>query len=284
MANPNYFTSNYGTKINVSGLNNNQLTKVQNLANSKYGTRAATLADQWRTKIPKAQPTPVQNAVPQPTPPTPINPPVPPQVSAEDQQRTANTLFPTERMFEPQNYEGSPLYQFQVKQGQDQLGKSLASRGLTNSGYGITQEVNIPMQAAAQDTDRMTQVATGNANRLQTMQENEAMRKERAGNEQWNRNYSLAQLMADQSPWNAAISGLGSTADTTTAAGSAYSNYLRDAYQRMISGGGGGGGFNPTALPGGPDYSNINLAALNGNTNSGNNWLNLGINALSKLF
>ena len=284
----NIFTSNYGTRINVAGLNNNQLSKIKNLANSKYGTRATNLANQWRTKIPKVTtPPPAATTTPPPAATTQpaINPPTPAAPTAEQQQTTANNLFPTERMFEPKNYEGSPLYQFQVQQGQKQLGKSLAARGLSNSGYGIQEELNIPMMAAAQDTDRMTRVAEGNANRLQTIQENEAMRRERAGNTQWDRQYSLAQLLADQSPWNAAISGLGSVADTTGQAGNSYANYLRQAFQRVMGGGGGGGrGFTPVQVPGGPDYSNINLAGLNGSSNSSNNWMNLLVNGLSKLF
>lgn len=280
MPNPNIFKSNYGTRINVKGLNSKQVNKIQNLANNKYGDRASKLASQWQTKIPKVTPPPTGGGVTQApattapaTTPQPVAAPAP--TPAAPSQDVANNLFPTERMFEPKNYQGSPLYQFQVQQGQKQLGKSLAARGLTNSGHGIEEELNIPMMAAAQDTDRMSRVAENNANRLQTMQENEAMRRERAGNNQWDRQFSLAELMSRESPWAASLEGLGAYGDNTKAAGSAYADYLRNAYTRAMGGGGGGAGFTPTQLPGGPDYSAIDLARINSGGNSTTNWMNI---------
>lgn len=283
MPNPNIFKSNYGTKINIKGLNSKQVNKIQNLANNKYGDRAAKLASQWQTRIPKTpapatgggvtQGTPPPATQPATTIPQPVTAPAP--TPAAPSQDVANNLFPTERMFEPKNYEGSPLYQFQVQQGQKQLGRSLAARGLTNSGKGIEEELNIPMMAAAQDTDRMSRVAENNANRLQTMQENEAMRRERAGNTQWDRQFSLAELMSRESPWAASLEGLGAYGDNTKAAGSAYADYLRNAFTRAIGGGGGGAGFTPQQIPGGPDYSAIDLAGINSKGNSSTNWLNI---------
>lgn len=278
-ANPNIFKSNYGTKINIKGLNSKQVNKIQNLANNKYGTRAAKLADQWRTRIPKVPPPPTGGGVTQGPPPAtePVVTP-PPAPTAPDPQATqevANNLFPTERMFEPKNYQGSPLYQFQVQQGQKQLGRSLSARGLTNSGKGIEEELNIPLRAAAQDTDRMSRVAENNANRLQTMQENEAMRRERAGNTQWDRQFSLAELMSRESPWNAALEGLGSYGDITGEAGKAYANYLRNAFTRAIGGGRGGAGFTPKPLPGAPDTSYSDFARINNAGTSSNNWLQI---------
>lgn len=200
---------------------------------------------------------------------------------------TAETLFPSTRMFEPQNYEGSPLYQFQLKEGQKQVARSLAARGLTNSGYGIEQELNVPLRAAAQDTDRMTRIASENADRLKSFQDNEALRLERQGNNQWDRAYSIAQLMADQSPWNAAVAGLNNSADVVSAAGNAQANYLRDAYGRIIpnsGGGGGGGGGTPIQLPSGPDYSNITPLQIKGDYSSNNGWMNILTNGLTSLF
>jgi hypothetical protein len=284
MPNPNIFKSNYGTKINIKGLNSKQVNKIQNLANNKYGDRAAKLASQWQTRIPKATTPPptgggvTQGVTNQPGPGNPAlatQQPAATPAPAAPSQDVANNLFPSERMFEPKNYQGSPLYQFQVQQGQKQLGRSLAARGLTNSGKGIEEELNIPMMAAAQDTDRMSRVAENNANRLQTMQENEAMRRERAGNTQWDRQFSLAELMARESPWAASLEGLGAYGDNTKAAGSAYADYLRNAFTRAIGGGGGGAGFTPTQLPSGPDYSMIDLAGINSKGNSSTNWLNI---------
>lgn len=214
------------------------------------------------------------------------------QEPAPTDPNSLDTMFPNTRMFEPENYQGSPLYQFQVKMGQDQLAKSLAARGLTNSGKGIQDELNIPMMAAAQDTDRMTRVATDNANRLQTYQTNEADRRERAGNNQWDRSFNLAGLMAAQSPWTGALAGLNNSADITSEAGKSNANFLRDYYNRVMASGGGGGGRSggggsagtPMAVPTGPDYSNITPTQIGGNYSSNSGWLNLLSQGLANLF
>lgn len=204
-----------------------------------------------------------------------------------------DALFPTTRMFEPKNYQGSPLYQFQVKQGQDQLAKSLAAKGLTNSGKAIRDELDIPMQAAAQDTDRMTRVASENADRLKSFQDNEALRREREGNNQWDRLMGLTSLMAQQSPWTGALGGLNNTVDLTTAAGQAQANFLKDAYKRIIAaggggrggggGGGGGAGVTPIPLPTGPDFTGLVPGQIAGNFNSNNGWTNLFQGGLTSL-
>jgi hypothetical protein len=199
-------------------------------------------------------------------------------------QQNVNTLYPSTTMFEPKNYEGSPLYQFQVKEGQRQLASSLAAKGLTNSGEAIRQELNIPMQAAAQDTDRMTRIASENADRATSFMNNEALRQERAGNNQWDRAYSIASLMASQSPWNAAISGLDNSASAREALGSANSNYLKDAYGRVISSGGGGGsGFVPVPNVTQPNYSNIMPSQIGAGYDSNAGWLNVLTSGLSSL-
>lgn len=191
-------------------------------------------------------------------------------------------MFPTTRMFEPQNYQGSPLYQFQVKAGEDQLAKSLAARGLTNSGYAIKQELNIPMMAAAQDTQRMTDLANRNADRLQQYQQNEALRQERAGDNQWDRSYQLAQLMAEQNPMQWAMSGLNNYGNTLNKAGQSQANYLAQLYQKVL--GGGGGGAQPLPLPTGPNYNNINPAEISNNYNTNNGWINLLTQGLNSFF
>jgi len=227
--------------------------------------------------------TPVETAPPATTPPA-MSPPLTSPGNTE-------ALFPSTRMFEPKNYEGSPLYQFQVKSGMDQLTKSLAARGLYNSGKAIQDEINIPRQAAAQDTDRMTRVASENADRLKSFQDNEALRLERAGNAQWDRQFNLASLMAQQSPWAASLAGLNNTADLTKQSGDAQANYLRDAYNRVIASGGGGGrsggsgtAATPIALPTGPDYSNIAPTQIGGDYSSNKGWLNILTGLAGSLF
>jgi hypothetical protein len=287
----NYYTSKYGTRINVAGLSGGGLNKVKTLANNQYGTKAAQVAKNLQTKIPKVTPPVVPGVTPPPANPTitPINnqQPAPAAVQGAPDPAATQALFPTTRMFEPKNYEGSPLYQFQVKAGQDQLKKSLAAKGLVNSGAAIKQELDIPMQAAAQDTDRMTRLASENADRLYNMQNNESQRLERQDNNQWDRRYSLAQLMAEQSPWQAALQGLGNSADITKAAGSSQANYLRDAYQRIIASGGGGGGGRgggssaPLAPAAQIDMSKINQAGLINGINNQTGTTNLLTNTLA---
>lgn len=231
--------------------------------NQMHGAGAA------RNGIPvAAQPATQAPAVSTPDPVT--TNPSPPLV---DPNKIAEGLFPSTRMFEPENYEGSPLYQFQLKEGQKQVARSLAKRGLTNSGHGIEQELDVPMRAAAQDTDRMTRIASENASRLERMQQNEALRQERAGNTQWDRSYSLAQLLAQQSPWDAAIGGLDASAGATQGMGQEQANWLRNYYQKVL--GGGGSTAQPIPLPGGPDYSGVDGAAINGQYSSNNGWFDL---------
>lgn len=302
------FTSKLGTDINIGGITGKPLQRIKRLANTGYGDRAAMVAKRNRMKIRRAGApgtTPVTDTPATTTPdyqipagemnPTgPINfqpiadgGPTTPGAPSQDQ---INTLFPSTRMFEPQNYEGSPLYQFQLKEGQKQVAKSLAARGLTGSGYGITQELNVPLRAAAQDTERMTQIASQNADRLKSFQDNEALRQERAGNNQWDRAYSVAELMARQSPYQSAIDGLNNSADSMLGAGSAQANFLKDYFKKVIAQGGGGGGGRggssgtPIPVPGAPNYINTQPTGISGNYSSNNGWLDLLTKGLSSFF
>jgi len=140
---PTYYTSKYGTKINTTGITGKPLTKIQSLADSKYGTKAQALAQKQRLMIPKVGP-PLTVA---PTTETPAaTQPAAATTPSTAAPGTPETLFPSTRMFEPENYQGSPLYQFQLKEGQKQVAKSLAARGLTNSGRGIEEELDVPLR------------------------------------------------------------------------------------------------------------------------------------------
>lgn len=265
-----------------------KLTQQQIAHQQDYAARHPQHAKANGIKIPKVKTAPPATdsppAVIPPVSSTPIANTTPTDPTAGGD---ANTLFPNERMFEPQNYEGSPLYQFQLKEGQKQVARSLAARGLRDSGTGIQEELDVPMRAAAQDTDRMTRIAEGNADRLQKIQSDEAMRLERQGNNQWSRIYDTASLMANQSPWNQAIAGLNNSADITRDAGNAQANFLKDYYNRAGGGGGGGRGGSVKSLipvPTSPDYSNIIPTQLGGQYSSNQGWLNLLTSGLSSIW
>lgn len=52
-----YYTSPYGTKIDITGLSSAQVAKVKAQADAKYGTKAAALADSFRKQTTKTTPT-----------------------------------------------------------------------------------------------------------------------------------------------------------------------------------------------------------------------------------
>jgi hypothetical protein len=282
-----YTSNRTGDSVNVKGIDDAGRQKIKKLVNTGRVQKANKFADKMR--IPKAPGAPVAPVDPQVTiKPIDFTPPTPAVKPPGASQDTLKTLFPSTRMFEPENYEGSPLYKFQVKEGLNQVSKSLAARGLTNSGYGIRKELDVPMMAAAQDTDRMTRVASENADRLKSFQDAEALRLERAGNAQWDRAFSLADLMASQSPWAAGLAGLNNTADLTSERGKSQANYLRDAYAKIFAapggGGGGGGGFVPQPLPSGPNNINITPAQIAADNASNNGWMNILTTGLGSLF
>lgn len=268
-----YYIPKSGQQVKIGGLAEKPLNRVIGLADQGKFGRANKVYQRQKNKGLLSQPTAATPtaAAPAVAAPTPV-------AAAPAQQAApsnANTLFPNSRMFEPQNYEGSPLYKFQVQQGQKQLGKSLASRGLTNSGYGIEQELNIPLRAAAQDTERMQNVAMDNANRLQSMQENEAMRLERQGNNQWNRMYQTAGLLAQQSPWQAAVNGLDNSANALNNRGQDQMNFLKDFYQKQFAPAMGPMAVTPpqSALPTAqPNFVNTQVPQLVGEYSQGNQW------------
>lgn len=52
-----YYTSPFGTKIDITGLSSAQVAKVKAQADAKYGTKAAALADSFRKQATKGTPT-----------------------------------------------------------------------------------------------------------------------------------------------------------------------------------------------------------------------------------
>ena len=67
----------------------------------------------------------------------------------------------------PQNYEGSPMYQFQKEQGQKDLSKLMAARGLTNSGAEIEANSKFLNELGATESEKARQYAENEAQRAQ---------------------------------------------------------------------------------------------------------------------
>lgn len=183
-------------------------------------------------------------------------------------------LFPNQRAFEPKNYEGSPLYQFQRDQGMKMLDRKLAAEGKLGSGFQFDQYRNFLTELGAQESERASQVAQQEANRLQTMQENEAQRRERVGNNAWDRNFSLMELMSRQNPMGYAVQGTNNLGDAYGTMADKRYGYISSQYPRVS---GGGGYVPPPYLPppaSGPDYSGFNAQIPQNEAVQNNNYYN----------
>lgn len=181
-------------------------------------------------------------------------------------------LFPNQRAFEPQNYEGSPLYKFQRDEGMKALDRKLAAEGKLGSGFQFDQYRNFLTNLGAQEAERSSQVAQQEANRLQTMQENESQRRERVGNNAWDRNFSLMELMSRQNPMGYAVQGANSLGDAYGTMANKRYDYLSSQYPRVS---GGGGYVAPPYLPppaSGPDYSGFNAQQAQNGAAQNNAW------------
>lgn len=71
----------------------------------------------------------------------------------------------TMRAYEPKNFEGSPLYQFQKQQGQRDIEKLMAARGLTNSGAEIDANSKFLNELGATEAEKQRQYAEAEAQR-----------------------------------------------------------------------------------------------------------------------
>lgn len=196
-----------------------------------------------------------------------------------------NPLFPSIRAMEPANYEGSPLYKFQQQQGEDRIKKLLNKRGLLNSGAEIEAISDFNTELGAVEADKARGYAEKEADRLERIQQNEALRRERGENRASDDRYRWTDLMLRQNPMEFAYGGMGKYGDTLGRESSAIANYLRNAYPRVSGGGGGGGGVGPfiPPFPTSPDFSGIDIiGSIGQGTNNTNYWDSIlkGIGAL----
>jgi hypothetical protein len=97
----------------------------------------------------------------------------------------------TMQAYEPKFYEGSPLYQFQKQQGQKDLEKLMAARGLTGSGAEVQANSDFLSKLGAEESEKARQYAVDAANRqTQAMQflANFDQEERQAQLDQWNKN------------------------------------------------------------------------------------------------
>jgi len=96
----------------------------------------------------------------------------------------------TMQAYEPQSFEGSPLYQFQKQKGLADLEKLMAARGLTGSGAEIQGNSDFLAQLNATEAEKQRQYAEANRDRQQRAMEFVANfdRNERESlRDQWNK-------------------------------------------------------------------------------------------------
>ena len=220
----------------------------------------------------------------------------------------------TMRANEPQFFEGSPMYQFQKEQGQKDLSKLLAARGLTGSGAEVTGYSDFLQKLGAEEADKQRQYADKEADRRQAAlqyiadydkSERETLRNQ--ANVDTDRGINLSQfdatrndawraqqlntlmgilgLQAQTSPLDLIYKGMGDQAGVYGDIGKLIANYQANNYNRALPSGGRGGGSGasqplPPMRPNDPtqlDIARILAGAGNRADNNGvfNSILNL---------
>lgn len=205
--------------------------------------------------------------------------------------------------YEPKNFEGSPLYQFQKQKGLSDMEKLMSSRGLTGSGAEVqansdflanlnAQEAEKQRQYADQQAQRnqammqfvanfdqadraaMRDQANADINRRIAMQQFEAGRSDQKQTLMTNFLQNLLQLQGENNIASLAYSGLGKQSDYQNQLMQAIASFTGQNF-KVPSGGGGGGGAAPMP-PMSPDLDIMRILA--GYSNSAGNsdaWNNV---------
>jgi len=200
--------------------------------------------------------------------------------------------------YEPKNFEGSPLYQFQKQKGMSDLEKLMAARGLTGSGAEVQANSDFLKNLNATEAEKQRQFAEQEANRNQSMMqfvanynmgENEALRNQfntdldrRIGQQQFEANrgdarntlmtnflQNILQMQSDNNIAQLGLQGMGQQSQYQQALMNALSQFTADNYKRYSGGGGGG---TPPMAPMGPEMDIMRIMANYGNQ-AGNNDL-----------
>ena len=284
----------------------NQQAKVIRDIGGKYGYN-------WQKHIGadwSPTPPPAQTAEPAPTAPAPMvdAPPVTDYLNYQSPM-TKSLLdamkggVGTMSAYEPQNFQGSPLYQFQKDKGMQDLQKLMASRGLTNSGAEIQANSNFLSELNAQEAEKQRQYAESDANRAQSqmqyianfdqternnlrdqlntdvtrrMQQQQFDATRQDGRQRLMTDFlsNVLQMQSNNPIAQLAYQGLGQQSDYTAALMKAISGNVASNYPRSY-----GGGTPPQAPNNSLDIARI---LMNYGNNAGNNDLYNGIwNALT---
>lgn len=234
------------------------------------------------------QAAPVATPPPVPTPaPTPqVNPTTDMGGNEESSLRNSMALFPSIRAMEPQNYMGSPLYDFQKKKGEEAINRVLAKRGLLNSGAEIQAISDFNTELGATEADKARGYAEKEADRLERIQQQEANRLMNRDDANFDRTYKWTDLMLRQNPMQYAMGGLDAYGNNISKEAKTEADYYNQLYQRAVGGGGGGGSKMPfiPPFPSGPDYSQIDSLAALGGGSSNNRFFNSILKGIGSIF
>ena len=202
--------------------------------------------------------------------------------------------------YEPKNFEGSPLYQFQKQKGMHDLEKLMAARGLTNSGAEVQANSDFLANLNAQEADKQRGFAENEAARNQAMMqfvanydmgERGALRDQlntdldrRIGQQQFeanrgdNRNtlmtnflQNILQMQSDNNIAQISQAGMGQQSQYSQALMNAIAQFTANNYQRYSGGGGGG---TPPQAPMSPELDIMQILTGYSNQAGNNDVLN----------
>ena len=213
------------------------------------------------------EPTPT-NTTPAPTEASPVAPEAPQQQPAPSQptgsptspmtQALMNALgqgLNTMQAYEPKNFEGSPMYQFQKQKGMQDLEKLMAARGLTNSGAEVQANSDFLANLNATEAEKQRQYADQAAQRAQNamqfianydqaersnlidQQQNEAQRGDRRQEVAINFLNNLLGIQSQNDIARISQGGLNDQTDLTKALMSAITNNIGANVPRVSGGG-----------------------------------------------
>jgi hypothetical protein len=157
-------------------------------------------------------------------------------------------------------YEDRADYRLQNEKGAKQLAAMMASRGLSGSGAEIGAETSRINELNATEQTRIDGLREKQQNTLQTIMQNESLRKEREKNQQFDNVMRVVETALSQSPATQGYDATGATAKLTVDQQQALSNWIKQNYQKIIANtkvGGGSSGSAPTL-----DTSNLDLSGI----------------------